>query len=196
MKFLLIALILLSIPAAWGEPVFTLYPNNTGPVAGNLLAGNGQTLGWGVQVVNDGTGWLLIGSVALAGAPAPFSTGSFSDLLSTWVGNNSYVFAPNETYKLDWAAGSAGLAEFLFPASGFGFSGPTVGVQITYEVFDANPFTDIFNTDVPGSTTVSVSLSESDPPSTGSPEPATGFLVAGVLAWVGWRKRCLPAGRH
>src|ERR1035438_9582571 len=116
MRFLLRALIILAVPAACAGPIFTLYTNNTGPVAGNLLAGNGRKLGWGVQVANDNSGWLVIDSVSLAGDPAPFLVTSFRDLLSTWVSNNNYAFAPNQVYTLNWSAGTAGLAEFAFPS--------------------------------------------------------------------------------
>ena len=189
MRFLLRALIILAVPAACAGPIFTLYPNNTGPVAGNLLAGNGRTLGWGVQVANDNSGWLVIDSVSLAGDPAPFLVTSFRDLLSTWVSNNNYAFAPNQVYTLNWSAGTAGLAEFAFPSSAFGFTGPTVSVQINYDLFDVNPFSGNPTLDVPASAQVSVALNEADPPSSGTPEPATGLLVAVAVAWGGLRMR-------
>ena len=185
MRLLLIAAAILSASPAWGS-LLTLYPDNLAPVAANVLSGNGQTLGWGVQVANDGSGWLVIDSVSLAGDPAPVGTVSdFTDLLSVWVNNNSYAFAPNETYTLDWSPGTAGFAEFAFPSSPFGFSGPTVGVQVDYDVFDDNPFTGSPTTDIGGSQMLYVTLNESDPPASTAPEPASGIVVAATLVCVG-----------
>jgi hypothetical protein len=99
------------------------------------------------------------------------------------VGNNNYAFAPNETYMLNWSAGTAGFAEFTFPASTFGFSGPTVTVQINYDVFDDNPFTGNPTTDAPGTTTLDVTLNEASPePGTLSTLAAGAVLLAGLFS--------------
>jgi hypothetical protein len=172
---------------AWAEPVFTVYPVNGPMVLNNALAGNGQTLGWGVTVENDGAGWLVFTSVQLAGDPSPVgSAANFTDLLSLWVLNNNYAVAPNETFHLNWAPGTAGLAEFQFPSSPFGFAGPVLPIAINYDVFDANPFTSPYTTDDAANPFyVNVALAVSEPPLGSVPEPGTAALVPGALA-IGW----------
>lgn len=190
MHHTILMLFTFGLTVAFGTPVITLYPGNTGPVGGNLLAGNGVTLGWGVTIQNDNSGYLVIDSVQI-GDPSPVGlTSDFTDLLSTWVGNNSYALTPGGSLHLDWILGAQGLGEFSFPSSSFGFSGPLVPMTISYDVFDANPFYDAYTSDVPGSLELDVNLAVTAPPLTAIPEPETCSLVALglILGWLASRR--------
>jgi hypothetical protein len=196
-------LFFVSSVAAWAGPVITLSPFNGPAVADNGLAGNGQTLGWGLTVQNDDAGWLVFDSVQLAGDPFPVgSSAGFTDLLSLWVSDNAYAVAPNETFHLDWVLGTSGLAEFDFPSSPFGFAGPVVPIAINFDIFDANPFTDSYTSDVAADPVyVNVALAVSEPVSQSAPEPGTVALVLGasVVGWCirGWRgQQNLLPGPH
>jgi hypothetical protein len=62
-------------------------------------------------------------------------------------------------------------------------------VLVSYEIFDANPFIDPYNSDVPASDFVSVGLAVNAPPNSSAPEPSAWVsVVAGVLLMVAIRR--------
>ncbi len=133
--------------AAWAGPVLTLYPNNGAPVAGNVLSGNNQTVGWGMLLTWDGsyqsdtTDWIVPTAVQLLTDPSPVGTAAdFTDLLGPWFFNyGPSGIAPGGSLNLTWSQGTTGFAEFAFPASSFPLTSPTLTIEMDYDVYDNDP---------------------------------------------------------
>lgn len=156
----------------------------------NTLSGNNTIAGWGADITNNTSMWVLFNSVQNSGVLAPFASSDFTDLLSPWVFSNAYALAPNATLNLPFIAGVQGLAQFSFPTSLFGFTGPSVNLELDTELFDVNPFTSVPSVDLPQAPLFfPVQYNESAPivaAAGGVPEPATTGVVAASLIAL-WR---------
>jgi hypothetical protein len=161
--------------------IFSLYPNNDlVPPSPPVFAGNGNTVGIGFSLQNDAAGYMVISSVFLNTDPSPTGTAAqWTDLLSTYVSNNSFALAPSTTFAQTWVANTSGLGEFAFNSSPVAFTGPLVTVTLQYDLFDADPFAGAANQIGFGLTLdTPVQFNESAPLTAPVPEPATLGICA------------------
>ena len=182
-------LMLLSLAA-----LTTLLPSFAGtldlnPLNGQVAGQADTTVGWGFTINGDLTDWLVVTAVQLGGDPFPVGTAAnFTDLLSVWVGNNSYAIAPGASLTQGYAGG-LGLAEFAIPGSNN--PGDTSGVimlKLEYDLYDADPFVDGAANYV-GSHEASAAAQIDVIAASTAPEPGSWVLMAAALPLIAIGRR-------
>jgi len=168
---------------ASAAPILTLLPTD-----GIILGPQGTTVGWGFTLVSDQTNWTLITAVQMNVA----IIGTFEDYLSAWVGTNAFALAPGSGPLVQaFAAGipgttATGLAGVTIAANAP--VGPFSGsIGISYELYDADPFTggNLVETGLEFTRSFTINVSDAAAP---VPEPQSGLLLAMALGLVAWWK--------
>lgn len=186
MKKLLMWFVLALAPVISAQAALTL---TLAPASGTISGSPGQTVGWGFTITSDPTNWLLITSVQGNGG----TVGTFEDVLSNFVGINSYALAPNaaawtesSTPGLGLAAGSIGrIAINAGAAVGSFVTGTMV---VTYDLYDGDPFVS-GNFVSSGSFDAAYRLDVVAPTNTAIPEPGSVVMVTAGLALVAVQAR-------
>lgn len=166
---------------AFSAPILTLDPS-----PGNISGLAGSTIGWGFTLSPDAVNWTLITAVQMNVT----SIGFFQDYLSAWVSANAFALGP----------GAAPLVQSFIPgvpgADARGVAGVTINpnaplgpitgfIDISYELYDADPFLGGNLVSVGNSFTPAFQITVSD-----IPEPGTAsLLAAAALALLCVRRR-------
>ena len=107
------------------------------PLDGALWGLPGQTLGWGLTIENDDSGWLVITSTTFD--PTTSSIGDFSDFLTPQF--FGYALPPNETWwQLFDADQSEGLGSYVIDGS-FALPGDvaTGNLNLLFDIHSIDP---------------------------------------------------------
>lgn len=164
----------------------TLYDGNNS-ATGNLFAAPGATVGWGLKVQNDNTGYALINSsdfIFTGGSDLRSSptTSAYTD----FVGSLNVVLAPLDSYTqyydpiLFLGAGSISIGNFQSGLTMFG------EIRVGYDNSIVDPSDPLFNPDnnSPGSDSASASVTTT---ASAVPEPSTctlfGLGLGGLAFW-------------
>ena len=169
-----------TIPALSADPLFTL-----DPLDGALVGLPGQTVGWGLTIQNETSGWLVITSATY---DQTTSIGDFIDFVTPQF--FLYALPPNETWTRAFnPAASEGFGAYVIDGS-FALPGDTASgdLDLLFEIHSINPNGPDYN---PLNDTVNGSqalLSASVTYGTGAevPEPASVAMTLAGLALCGF----------
>ena len=168
--FAFLVLCLTALPAQAGV-VLTLYDGLT--VSGDLRGAQGQTVGWGLHLVNDTSDWLLAEGSDYVPHSGYANFGTYQDLYST----TAEPLAPQAAVTLYFPPTGLGTYQIAAVAVGSVTRGI---IELTYSLYDANPFNDPGAEIVASGETVSADASV-----TVIPLPATSLCLAlGLLPLV------------
>lgn len=169
MNFIRTATLLLLFTPALPALTISLTPTD-GAVFGNP----GQTVSWGFSITGDPNNWLLITSVQ--------SSSPIEDVLSAFVGTNSYALAPalivpwTDTSTPGVVESAGALARLQIPLAAVPNSTITGTLLVTYDLFDANPF--VNGNAVSSGSFAPLPFSVRVDPVAVVPEPATLWVAA------------------
>jgi hypothetical protein len=181
--------------------VLTFPPVELSPVSGDLAGYDGDTVTWGVSLMNNdpnGYWWVITGVTSdytLTGTPGEIPAGSsfFTDLLSPYFFMNFFLngqaLAPNQDLNLSSPGSPVDVASFQISA--IADPGTMFGqLHIFYDIWDSNPFdpnnssaNQIGSAQFDAETSVTALGAPPVPPAA-APEPAGTWLVAGALTLI------------
>ena len=177
--------IVTALASAQASVTVTLYDANK-KETGDLLAFPGSTVGWGVKLVNDATGFALFTgsdftSIGGTDLRSQVTTPAYTDFLA------GLILAPNESYLADYSAplilgaGSIAIGNYQLGVT------MTGAVSVLYDYFSVSPTNPAFNpeTDSLGSRSDLAAASVT----TAVPEPSTYAFVAMGLGMLGFVRR-------
>ena len=193
--------------------VLSFPPVELSPVSGDLAGYNGDTVTWGVSLMNNdpnGYWWVITGVTSdytSTGTPGeiPSDSSFFTDLLSPYFFVsfflNGQALAPNQDLNLSSPGSPVDLASFQISATAD--PGTVFGqLHIFYDVWDSNPFdpnnasaNQIGSAQFDADTSVTSLGARSVPPAA-APEPAGTWLVGGALIVIALKMKRKPADQR
>jgi len=188
-------------------------PVELSPVSGDLAGYDGDTVTWGVSLMNNdpnGYWWVITGVTSdytSTGTPGEIPAGPsfYTDLLSPYFFVsfflNGQALAPNQDLNLSSPGSPVDLASFQISATAD--PGTVFGqLHIFYDVWDSNPFdpnnasaNQIGSAQFDADTSVT-SLSARSVPPAAAPEPAGTWLVGGALIVIALKMKRKPADQR
>ena len=180
-------LILLPLTVAILAPSYAASITLDSP-GGEVSGQPGTTVGWGFTLQGDSSDWLVVTAVSLGTDPFPVgSAANFTDLLSSWAGDNNYAVDPGASLTQAYSGG-LGLAEFNIPgANNPGDTSGTLTINVDYDLYTGgNPFVDGSasydrSSEISAAAQIDVVASSSSPT---APEPGTWVMLIAALAMI------------
>ena len=161
--------------------------------SGTVSGSSGGTVGWGYNVSNSTTDWMILNDSFVTGSLASGTYGTYVD----YIVSNFIVINPgSSTGPVNWNAGSAsGTGEFDLAAVVPPNTAIPGGITVDYSLFSQDPNDPSFD---PGSFVSSGTVgatAQVNANFTSTPEPATASMMGMMLiaiAWLGWKRRLTP----